>query len=193
MKYEQYISELKDLTSALQRQPQVIGFSHKFYVPGWVGFVQECLVEHKMNKASKKPIYKGLGYLECGDKISELVKKACETISTEDGFVKNNEDENNLNVLSSAMAALEAWEHVYPETAHWMNIHISDNYITSAYGVIQRNIKDSLSKIVDLPKEKSEKSNGSGEFKAMGNQILAMICNVIVFAVLACLIAGIFG
>jgi len=186
MSHQQYISELNDITSTLSKLPQKVGLSHKFYVPGWVGFIQECIVKNNMNKLAKIPVYKGLGYFETGNRIAELVEKACEDrVNSTDNFVKESDNPDNLEILASASHALETWGNLYPEIAFWMNQKIDDRHVTSAYGIIQRNVKDSMSKIMDFPKEsfssKSSSSFGS-EIKAMGNQIAAMLCNVLVLA-----------
>lgn len=196
MDYQDYISQLNSLAEALAKQPQQVGFVHKFFVPGWIGFIQECLVESKMTKVSKQPIYQGMGYFECGDKIADLVAKVCEAKKESvENFEKSNDDPENLTIMSSAIYALDAWTHIYPEIAYWMNRKIDDNTVTNALGIIQGNIRNSLSAIMDVPSEKM--SNGSGSFasamKAMGGQIAAMFCNMLVFAALAGLLSAIFG
>ena len=197
MTTQDYINELNTLTSVLRKQPQYIGFNHKFYVPGWVGFIQESIVESKMNKAAEKPIYDGKGYYACADKIIELVDGACKAKKESvDNFEKNNQDEESLQILSSASDALDAWIDIYPEIAFWMNRKIDDKYITNAVGIIQGNLRESMSTIMDIPKDNfKSKSNSSfgSEMKAMGNQILGMICNVILFAAIFGLLGAIFG
>ena len=196
MDYRDYISQIDELAEVLEKKPQTVGFVHKFFVPGWIGFIQECIVENKMSKAAKQPIFNGMGYLECGDKIAELVDKACTARTQNDkAFVKSNDNPENLAILSSAMNALDAWTHVYPEIAYWMNQKVNDSYVTNALGIIQGNIKKSLSTIIDVPSERmSNKSNSfTSEMKAMGGQIAAMICNVIVLAAIFGLLGSIFG
>ena len=76
-----------------------------------------------------------------------------------------------------------------------MNQKIDDNYVTNALGIIQGNIKKSLSTIMDVPCERmsNKSSSFTSEMKAMGGQIAAMICNVIVFAAVFGLLGAIFG
>jgi hypothetical protein len=195
MDHKQYVDELNDITLVLSKIPQKLGFSHKFYVPGWIGFIQECIVESKMNRIAKLPIYNGLGYFECADKIIELVSKACESRKNSvENFQKENDNPDNLEILAAASNAMEAWCHIYPEIAYWMNRKIDDKYVTCAYGILQRSVSDSISGIMSLPKDFSSsksKSSFTGEMKAMGNQLLAMICNVIAFAIIIAIISAI--
>lgn len=197
MEYEKYLRELDELTNAMSRRPQTVGFVHKFFVPGWIGFIQECVVEHKMSKAAKLPIYNNLDYLQCADKIVELTANACIAITESAEFNgKDNENPKHLAVLASVSKAIEAWVNIYPEIAYWMNQKIDDQHITCVLGIMEDSIKNSLSSIMevskDIVKSKSNSSFGQ-EMKAMGNQILAMICNILVFAAIASLIGAIFG
>lgn len=196
MPHQKYIEQLDEMTTVLSQKPQAVGFVHKFFVPGWVGFIQECFVESKMSKAAKQPIYNGLGYYECGDRIIELVSSACKArTESNPEFTKSNDDINNLRILSSAMNAMEAWTNVYPEIAYWMNRKVGDDYVTNALGVIQGNVKESISTIMDVPAERisNKSSSFTSEMKAMGGQIAAMFCNILVFAAIAGLISTIFG
>lgn len=197
METQKYIQQLNELTETLKKQPQYVGFNHRFYVPGWIGFVQQCIVESKMTRAAKKPIYQGKGFYECGDIIIDLVDNACKAKKESvDNFEKNNEDIESLQIVSSATEALDAWINIYPEIAYWMNQKFDDKYITNAVGIIQGNLKESLTSIIDLPKENFKPKTNSSfcrELKAMGSQMLAMICNILVFAAVFGLLATIFG
>lgn len=197
MTTKDYINELDSLTSALKKQPQFVGFNHKFYVPGFIGFIQEWIVESKMNKVARTPIYNGKGYYACADKIMKLVDGACKSKKeSAENFEKNNQDPESLQILTSASNALEAWVEIYPEIAYWMNRKINDRYITNAFGVIQGNIRESMSTIMDIPKDNFRpkyKTSFGSQMKSMGNQVLGMICNVILFALIIVLFATIFG
>lgn len=197
MAYKQYIAELDELSSTLAQKPQTVGFVHKFFVPGWIGFIQKCIVENKMSKAAKLPIYKGLNYYECGDKIVELTEKACEARKKSEDFKgKENDNMDNIAILNSSFRAIEAWTNVYPEIAYWMDRQVNDNYVTCALGIIQNNVMRSVSEIVDIPAEKRNtkpNSSFSRDLKAMGGQLAAMFCNILVFAAIASLIGAIFG
>lgn len=196
METQKYIQQLKELTEALKKQPQYIGFNHKFYIPGWISFAQEYLVERKMSKAAKKPIYQGEGYYECANKIIEIVDNACKAKKNSENFIKRNDDVESLQIVSSADDALNALINIYPEIAYWMNQKINDQYITNVVGIIQDNFKKSLSSIIDIPKNNfnlETNSSFGNEFKAVGNQLLGMICNIIVIAAISCLYISIFG
>ena len=193
MRTQEYINELKELIEALSHQTQYIGFNHKFYVPGWIGLIQESIVESKMSKVAKQPIYKGLNYYECGNRIVELTSKACNAlIESEDYQGKDNPE--NLVIMSTSFKALDAWTNVFPEIAYWMNYKINDSQVTCALGVLQNSLKESLSKIVRIPNEKDKQQSSFGqEMKAMGGQIVAYICNMIVLGIIFGILSAIFG
>lgn len=197
MAHKKYLAELDELTATLEKMPQTVGFIHRFFVPGWIGFIQEGIVESKMSKVTKQPIHKGLNYYECGDKIAELTQKACEARKqSEDFHEKENDNMDNLSIVNSSFRAIDAWANIYPEIACWMNRQVNDNYVTCALGIVQENVKCSLSDIIELPAEKrNHKPNSSfmRDMKAMGGQIAAMFCNILVFAAIASLIGAIFG
>lgn len=196
MKYQQFTEELDDMVVVLSNTPQKTGFNHPFYVPGWVGFIQECFVEHKMNKTAKIPIYKGLSYFECADKIIDLVKDACGARKYSDDFQKGNDCKDNLDIVSSAMKAVDAWINVYPEIALWMNRQLGENTIVSTAYIVRCCVESALSDIVDIPKEEStskSKSSFGSDTKAFVSQIAAIICNCIVFVVVWVLLIAIFG
>ena len=197
MAHKKYLAELDELTATLEKMPQTVGLIHRFFVPGWIGSIQECIVESKMSKVAKQPIHKGLNYYECGDKIAELTQKACEARKqSEDFHEKENDNMDNLSIVNSSFRAIDAWANIYPEIAYWMNRQVNDNYVTCALGIVQENVKCSLSDIIELPAEKkNHKPNSSfmRDMKAMGGQIAAMFCNILVFAAIASLIGAIFG
>lgn len=197
MAHEIYLVELDELATALEKRPQTVGFVYRFFIPGWIGFIQECIVESKMSKAAKQPIHKGLNYFECGDKIAELTQKACEARKQSDDFhEKENDNRDNIAILNSSFRAIDAWANIYPEIAYWMNRQVNDNYVTCALGLLQENVKKSLSEIIELPAEKkNHKPNSSfmRDIKSMGGQIAAMFCNILVFATIVSLFSALFG
>ncbi|MDE5662996.1 MAG: hypothetical protein K2I37_03070 [Muribaculaceae bacterium] len=195
MAHKKYIAELDELTASMERKPQKVGFVHRFFIPGWIGFIQECIIENKMSKAAKLPIYKGMNYYECGDKIVELTEKACEARKNSEGFQeKENENKDNISILNSSFRAIDAWANIYPEIAYWMNRQVNGNYVTCALGIVQENVICSLSDIIELPDEKKNhkpKPSFMGDMKAIGGQIAAWFCNILVFAAVSALIGAI--
>ena len=69
------ISELIDATDAISKKQPIIGFHHKFYVPGWVGLFQLMAVESKMSKFEQQPFYKDMNYLAFADWIISSSEK----------------------------------------------------------------------------------------------------------------------
>ena len=197
MEYKKYVTELDELTSTLAQYPQTVGLVHRFFVPGWIGFIQQCIVENKIGKTAMQPIYKNLNYYECGDKIADLTHKACEARKQSLDFKEDEKDNiHNLIILNSSFKAIEAWTNVYPVIAYWMNKNVDDKYVTCALNIVQDNVKNSLSEIMTLPAEKKHyKRNYSfaREMKAVGGQMASIFCNIIVLVVIAAIIGAIFG
>lgn len=197
MAHKKHLVELDELTARLEKMPQTVGFVHRFLVPGWVGVIQECIIDHKMSKVAKQPIYKGLNYYECGDSIAELTRMACDARKESEDFHENdNNNLDNLSIVNSSFRAIDAWANIYPEIAYWMDRQVNGNYVTCVLGLVQENVKSSLSKIIELPAEKKNhkpNSSFSRDLKAMGGQMAAMVCNVLLFAAIASLISAIFG
>lgn len=196
MPHQKYIDQLDEMTIILSQKPQTVGFVHKFFVPGWIGFIQECFVEDKMSKVAKRPIYNGLGYFECGERIIELVSNACKArTESNPEFTKSNDDVDNLRILSSAMNAMAAWTNVYPEIAKWMNRKVGNRYVTSALGIIQRDVKKSISSIMDVPSEGNNNRSSSfmREIKDLGKSIAAYTCNMIIFCAIFSVLIAVFG
>jgi hypothetical protein len=204
MEYHKYIDELNAITSILSQTPSKIGFHHKFYVPGWTGFIQSCIVEHQMNKAAKRPIYQNLGYFECGDKIDDLVAKACQArVESSTNDEKDNNNPENLAILEAATNAINSWRNIYPEIADLMTLQADNKHMASPFGVHYTNITKSLSLIVNLPKEsqhrKKEKTSflksiWNGLVDAFGaplEYIVTLICNLLLAGVVIALISGI--
>ena len=99
-------------------------------------------------------------------------------------------------MLASVSKSVEAWVNIYPEIARWMNIKIGDKNITCVLSIVEKNIKNSLSSIMDVSQDrvKSKYNSSFGqETKAMGNQILAMICNLLVLTIISLLLSTMFG
>ena len=188
----------------MERKPQTVGFVHRFFVPGWIGFIQECIIENKMSKAAKQPIHKGLNYYECAELIMKLTGDICkERLSENESIDKSFDNPDNIEIMKSVFGAIEAWSNVYPEIAFYKNVKISERFISCAYNVTLDNCQTSLKKIMELPK--SQPSNKGSErhkkvkrrssfrrdMQAFGYQMVAIFCNIIVLGVVACTISGI--
>lgn len=194
MAYKQYLAELNELTSTLCLKPQTVGFAHKFFVPGWIGFIQECIVDNKMSKAAKQPIYNGLNFYECGNLIIELTQKACDArIKSEDFNGKDNENVDNLAILNSSLSAIDAWVNVFPEIAFWKNRYIDGGkFVTSPLYIIQGNVKLSLATILDIPKDDTRSESSPSFFQDLKERFypaVAMICNIIVIGIVGAIIS----
>ena len=50
-----HIETLLVATEEISKKERVSGFHHSFYVPGWIGLIQQSIVEKKMNKFVVQP------------------------------------------------------------------------------------------------------------------------------------------
>lgn len=65
-------------TEEISKKERVSGFHHRFYVPGWIGLIQQSIVENKMNKFVVQPFYDEKNYYEYGDWLIEQSKTIAE-------------------------------------------------------------------------------------------------------------------
>ena len=49
-------------TEEISKKERVFGFHQRFYVPGWIGLIQQSIVENKMNKFVVQPFYDEKNY-----------------------------------------------------------------------------------------------------------------------------------
>ena len=56
--------ELVDACNELSQRTPVLGFHFRFYIPGWIGFIQEKIVESRLSKWEGQIFYKDKNYVE---------------------------------------------------------------------------------------------------------------------------------
>ena len=69
------IEDLVYVIDALSEKTPVRGFHYSFYLPGWIGYFQRCLVKNEMRRFSTQNFYKNLDYLEFGHWIVDVSKE----------------------------------------------------------------------------------------------------------------------
>ena len=198
METEFYIRELEELRGALRSESQYIGFHHKFYIPGWIGWIQRIFVEKKMDQQAKKPIYKGKGYYDCGFKIASLVYDACESRRLSDPcFQKDNNHPAHQAIYLNAMQALKDWSQIYPEIAEMPNRRINDQTYISTSGLLYHKIQSHLSEIMDVKGEDKinvkPKESMLSDIIDFGQWLITWACNMIVFVAIFSILIAIFG
>lgn len=201
MPYHKYLAELDEMTSVLSNKPQTVGFVHKFIVPGWIGIIQEFIIEHRMSKVAMQPLYNGLNYYKCGNRIADLVDDACVArIRSATDFVKSNDDPDNLRIMSSALRAVETWAGLYPEIAYRMNQKISNEYVTNYLSIIQSKVNDAITSIMNIDRDTSSEDkprsfvcNAKDELMNMGWHLAAWVCNATLLIAIWSVLIVIFG
>lgn len=192
--------ELKDIlqelivaNDSLACKEPVYGFHHKFYIPGWIGLIQECTVESKMQKFNKNVFYAGKGYI---DFVNWIGAKA-DAVAKHYPEIENMDDEKN-SVCKKLIVAIfdsviENWAKCCPEIATYCNIDFNGNTKISPIGLIHYMLASSLQNF-GYPKfnNKSSKNSFISEMKTQGYYIIGYILNVIILACVFGIIGAIF-
>ncbi len=139
---EKILELLKAGVEISQKEP-VIGFHHSFYVPGWIGFIQETIVEKKMNKFVELPFYHDKNYYEFGNwfsigskEVAEMLVKSKETYNTSDElYEKQCMAINNLYTM-----LLNSWVDCCPEVATYCNQQYTQDTMISPAGLMYKNL-----------------------------------------------------
>lgn len=198
--------ELRDLMSELvlaaediaKREP-VIGFHHSFYVPGWVGAIQEMVVNSKMQGFETKPYYKEKNYTEFAQwlidssaKVSELHKES----KPEDNDAKAIEDYDAQSkvIVQVFSVVIEVWVNSAPEVATMFNRIIDSNTRMSLYGIVYQNVSRNLrafgfQQVSSKPKEKGFVEEG----KDVLYRIAGIIVNLLIIGIIGAIISAIAG
>ena len=192
------ISELIDATDAISKKQPIIGFHHKFYVPGWVGLFQLMAVESKMSKFEQQPFYKDMNYLAFADWIISSSEKLAnlQNAPNVEGEVDKESDKykqqsNTIIVLLHAIT--DCWINAAPEVATIINREYTKDTKISLAGIVYKALEENLKPIGYQRDVQKESSYNGPSLSDIGNNILAIICNLILFALIAGLISLIFG
>jgi len=177
------LRELIVANDSLANKEPVYGFHHKFYVPGWIGLIQEWVVESKMQKFNGKEFYAGKGYI---DFVNWLVDKA-EAVANCYSEIEDL-DEGKVAVCKKLIvtifdSTIEKWANCCPEIATYCNVDFGDNTKISLIGWIHYKLASILQnfKYSKFDANHSE-SNFVSEMKAQGYYIFGYILNAIIFA-----------
>lgn len=192
--------EVKELVLAAEeiaKKEPIVGFHHSFYVPGWIGAIQEMVVNSKMHDFESKPYFHEKSYtdfaqwlIDSSAKISELQKQ-------------NKPDESNssaleeYNIQSKAIVKtfsvlIELWVNSAPEVATMFNRIIDSNVRMSLYGIVYQNVSHNLRDFGF--KQISEKPNEKGfleEGKDMLYRLAGMFINILIFGIIVLIITSI--
>lgn len=176
------MQELIVANESLANKEPVYGFHHKFYVPGWIGFIQVCIVESKMQKFNKQVFYAGKGYIDFVNWIGDKAKAIANCYSE----IKNMDDEKSTVCKGLIVAifdsTIDKWAKCCPEIATYCNIDFDGNTKISPIGCIHYTLASTLQKF-EYPQfdSSSSKSSFVSEIKAQGYYIIGYILNVAIF------------
>ena len=176
------MQELIVANESLANKEPVYGFHHKFYVPGWIGIIQVCIVESKMQKFNKQVFYAGKGYIDFVNWIGDKAKAIANCYSE----IKNMDDEKSTVCKGLIVAifdsTIDKWAKCCPEIATYCNIDFDGNTKISPIGWIHYTLASTLQKF-EYPQfdSSSSKSSFVSEIKAQGYYIIGYILNVAIF------------
>lgn len=199
IKEQEKLKEIVAAINDLALRTPVIGIFHpRFYVPGWIGFIQLQFTEGKMETEAKKPFYKGMNYYEFADWILTMAKNLAElhkeTKSTYGETDLKKYKEQSDQIIKLIKALIEVWIQCYPEIATIVNRELKDGRQFSLAGLVYLGSKEILDPIgyMNIGNGSSKTSFGE-DMKDTFYQILGIICNGIVLFTIGGLLSLIFG
>lgn len=187
------LRELILANDSLAKKEPTYGFHHKFYVPGWIGLIQESIVESKMQKFNDKVFYAGKGYTFFVNWIAEKADAVAKCYPE----IENMNDEKSSICKKMTVAifdsVIENWAKCCPEIATYCSIDFEDNTKISPIGLSHYMLASTLQKF-DYPQINSKPSKNGfiSEIKAQGYYIIGYILNVIILVCVWGIIIAIF-
>lgn len=192
------LDEIVNVSIELSQRTPVVGFHHRFYVPGFIGFIQEKIVENKINKWESQIFYKDKNYEEFASWIVDITTKVVKLHLDEKPIEDNGADLTIYNAQSQVIIELthillNVWSDCAPEVANTSNRIVKDKFIKSLYGIIYNEAAVELNKIGFRrpPVSKSSEPGCLGELRVLGIRILGYIINIILFSLIFTLIFSI--
>lgn len=190
------VEDIIRVIDELSQKTPVIGLHYRFYVPGWIGAIQQSVVEGKMAKVGKQPFCNNMNYFEFGDWIIQISNELVKLYSENKG---NDEEQNKEQAeaiirLCTVLAAL--WTNCYPEISTYCNIKYDENTLISAAGLVYEGLKENLKSLGYEENEEPKRNTGmnlGGEFKSMLYRLVGMFLNILILAAIFGVIEAIFG
>lgn len=197
---QKILSEIITAINELSSRTPIVGFHHLFYIPGWIGAIQEIFVEYKMEKEAEKKFYNNMNYYEFVDWILTITKQISELhYATKPTNINENIDEMQTYreqsdyIIKLIRGLIESWAHCYPEIAKFVNLRTNEDMMISRVGLLYQCTKETLKPINDTDFEIGfMDSSFKDDLKSLFFNILSMLCNVIVFAIIVYIISLIF-
>lgn len=181
------ISKLLDIMQELANKTPVVGLHHRFYVPGWIGFVQQMIVEQQMDKVSKQSFScAGLDYYEFGNWI---INKSVEIVEMQGKYENTTPDmsETQNEIINRVFSDLVAiWASVIPEVASYCNIQYAENTLISRHAFILKTLDQTLEKVgrAKYPLDTSKEPSFKEQTKHTARLIAGYLVNILVLGVI---------
>lgn len=183
------LTRIIEATEAISKKQPVLGFHHRFYVPGWIGLIQQIFVENKMDAFASQPFFKEKNYNEYAEWLITSTTEVAQTIKEECAGQPELQHEQMKAACTVMVQAAETWAACALEVATMCNRQINEHTLMSLYGIVYRNIIDNMSETGNEISQSHNDSSIGEDLKDGLYRIAGMILNaIILFGVI-----GIFG
>lgn len=187
------MSDIVKISKALSQKIPVFGFHYAFYVPGWIGLIQQMIVEHKMEKFVKLPFYNDMNYYEFADwiinKSREISEIHIQTKPATDSTEYQIFEMQSHAIVKTFDFITNCWANCCPEVSSYCNLKYTEDTLISPLGLVIRGLEENL-KDLGYPQSSKNRRNKGNTFlddaKSFLYQIGGYILNIF-------LLAAIFG
>ena len=190
------VEDILRATEVIANKEPVYGFHHKFYVPGWIGVIQQQIVQNKMDKFSTQPYYLDKNYFQYADWLIEQSKEMADLLmrSKPEGDEENEDYNKQCNALIKLFnLAFDCWIDSCPEIATYCNREYTENTLISPAGIVQNAFKESLGPIGYKTTSPKSGRKFVDEVKGFFYMIASYIINLMLLAAIFGLGSLIFG
>ena len=192
------LSEFMEAGIEIVKREPVVGFHHQFYLPGWIGFVQQLMVEKKMNEWKNKNYYKNKNYTEfamwlidSSEKIAEIhIANRPDPSNDEANALFEKQSDVIINITSTL---IEIWRASSPEVSTVFSIKLDDETRMSLYGALCNDVSLNLKDIgyPQIPREPLQKGCLE-EMKDYFYMIAGWFINITTLGLIVCTVLSIF-
>lgn len=161
-------NKMEEILGTIERLSLIkptIGFHPKFYVPGWIGVIQNIIAGDKMDKWAKKTFCDGKGYYEYADWI---INEANDIAKLQTGSRMGDESSQqiqNETIIKVFHVWANLWLECAPEVATNFNIKVDDNTLTSVAGAMFSAFEEFFAPLGFNPTSKSKDNESWADFK----------------------------
>ena len=190
------LDEIVNASIELSQRTPVVGFHHRFYVPGWIGFIQETIVNKNMHKWRSEVFYKGKTYDEFMFWMISSSEKLCELqISSKPANYMDEEDmqlykQRKKAIVDTVDDLIKVWSSVAPEVVFQRNLKGDEDGPISPYKFVCDNVALALEDL-GYPKPYVSKNTGGcrAEMRELFYRVAGMFINCLTLAAIGALIS----